>query len=123
LALPTVNKEQTDDKIWAEYFRKNQTSGELKKIVSFVMFIPESNTYPERGFSHMNSVWSKARNRMAVNMVKAELQVRLNITEFCAEFAFFLYGLNWEGTGESSKERKQILLEKNSDIFAASTNF
>jgi hypothetical protein len=90
LALPTLNKEQTDDKIWAEYFRKNQTSGELQKIVSFVMSIPASNAYPEKVFSHMNSVWSKARNRMAVKLVKAELQVRLNTTESCAEFASLL---------------------------------
>jgi hypothetical protein len=90
LALPTLNKEQTDDKIWAEYFTKNQTSGELKKVVAFVNSIPVSNAYPERVFSHMSSVWSKARSRTAVNLVKAELQVRLNITESCAEFAFFL---------------------------------
>jgi hypothetical protein len=36
-----------------------RTSGELKKIVSIVMSIPASNAYPERAFSHMNSVWSK----------------------------------------------------------------
>jgi hypothetical protein len=31
-----LNKELTDEKIWAENFRRNQTSGELNKIVYFV---------------------------------------------------------------------------------------
>lgn len=36
LVSPTVNKEQTDDKIWAEHFRENHISCELNKIDSFV---------------------------------------------------------------------------------------
>jgi hypothetical protein len=73
----TENKEQTDDKIWSEYFRKNQISGELKKIVSFVISIPASNVYTESIFSHTNNVWTKEQNTMVVDLVKAELQFRL----------------------------------------------
>jgi hypothetical protein len=32
MVFPTLNKEQTDDKIWAEHFRTKQTSGELNKV-------------------------------------------------------------------------------------------
>jgi hypothetical protein len=73
------------------------------------MSIPASNAYPERVFSHMNSVWSKAGNRMAVNLVKAKLQVRLNMTESCAEFASFL---NMDSIGKelvkAAKSEKKI---------------
>jgi hypothetical protein len=45
----------------------------------------------------MNSVWSKERKRMSVNLVKAELQARWNITESCAKFA---YVLNMDSLGK-----------------------
>jgi hypothetical protein len=32
--FPTLNKEQTGDRIWAEHFRKNQISGELSGLPS-----------------------------------------------------------------------------------------
>jgi hypothetical protein len=73
----TENKEQTDEKIRSEYFRKNQISGELKKIVSFVISIPASNVYTESIFSHTNNVWTKEQNTMVVDLVKAKLQFRL----------------------------------------------
>jgi hypothetical protein len=64
-----------------------QTLVQLKKIVSFLISIPARNAYPERVFSHMNNIWSKERNRMTVNLVKAKLQAKLNIAESCSEFA------------------------------------
>jgi hypothetical protein len=64
--------------------------------------VPEFNSYPESRKNHTrdakchgireeipftaNSVYSKERNRIAVNLLKAKLQLRLNINVFCAEF-------------------------------------
>jgi hypothetical protein len=50
---------------------------------------------------------------MAVNLVRAELQVRLNVTESCAKFAFFR---NVDSIGKelmkAAKSEKKILLKK-----------
>jgi hypothetical protein len=37
LAFPTLNKEHTDDKIWAEHLGKNRISGELNRI--FLLYV------------------------------------------------------------------------------------
>jgi hypothetical protein len=36
LVFPTLNKEHTDDNIWAEHIRRNHKSCELNTMVSFV---------------------------------------------------------------------------------------
>lgn len=88
-----------------------------------VIYAPVNNTYPEIVISHMNSAWSKKWNRMAVNLVNAELQVRLNITdlELISQISFIW--AQWKGTDESSRERNNILFGKKRRLFAASTNF
>lgn len=65
---------------------------ELLKMVSFVFSVPVSNAYAERVFSHMEDAWSDKRNRMSVELVKAELQIRLNFKNTCLEFKVFIEG-------------------------------
>jgi hypothetical protein len=40
--------------------------------------IPCNNAFAETIFSHMNHLWSDYRNRMATELVEAELQIRKN---------------------------------------------
>ena len=65
-------------------------SSEMKKLISFAFSIPVSNAYCEGIFSIMTQLWSKERNRMTENLVKAELQVSLNYNMSCWEFYEYL---------------------------------
>jgi hypothetical protein len=68
---------------------------------------------PVRICGHKNSVWSKEWNRIAGNSVKAELQVRLNVTEAGAAFANFfnMYSLGKELV-KAEKEKNYIIGRK-----------
>ncbi|MGH0120893.1 UNVERIFIED_CONTAM: hypothetical protein FKN15_014077 [Acipenser sinensis] len=59
-------------------------------MVSFVLSIPCSNAYAERAFSLMNMIRADQRNRCSVDLVKAELQVKLNYRFSCLEFYQFV---------------------------------
>jgi hypothetical protein len=81
------------DSRWVEFFRKLKDKNcgtEMKKLVAFVLSIPVSNATCERTFSVMNQLWSKERNRLRKELVKAELQVCENFQLSCAQFHAFL---------------------------------
>lgn len=85
-------KNMSNDKIWAHFFKrcdKNDIKN-LKKLMSFVLSIPVSNAYCERVFSLLNSLHTKERNRMAFDLIKAELVIRLNFDYNCSNFKSFL---------------------------------
>lgn len=89
----TLPKDMPNDKIWAYLFKKDdQNFINLRKIISFVLSIPVSNAFCERIFSLLNNLWTKERNRMSFDLVKAELQTRINYEESCTEFSSFLNG-------------------------------
>jgi hypothetical protein len=50
----------------------------LIKTVSFVMSTPASNACVERLFSLMTCCWRKERNQCREDLVKAEIQVKMN---------------------------------------------
>jgi len=62
----------------------------LFQFVSFVLSVPSSNAFPERIFSLMNAKCRQERNRMAVSLIKSELQVYTNYTFSCHEFHSFV---------------------------------
>ena len=62
----------------------------LYRVVSYVLSLPGSNAFPERTFSLMNAKWHDDRNRMSIELVKAELQVFANFTDDCRSFHFFV---------------------------------
>jgi len=59
-------------------------------VVSYVLSLPGSNAFPERIFSLMNAKWRDDRNRMSIELVKAELQVIVNFTDDCRSFQSFV---------------------------------
>ena len=59
-------------------------------MVSYVLSLPGSNTFPERIFSLMNAKWRDDWKRMSIELVKAELQVFANFTDDCRSFHSFV---------------------------------
>lgn len=72
------------------YFICNFTTNNLLKIVQAVLSIPTSNAFPERVFSLMGQVWTKSRNRMEVELVKAELFTVINFDMSSNEFVNYV---------------------------------
>ena len=52
--------------------------------------IPCSNAFVESIFGNMNHLWSDYRNRMDIELLEAELQIRKNSSIPCANFYNFL---------------------------------
>uniref|UniRef100_H3AJE4 HAT C-terminal dimerisation domain-containing protein n=1 Tax=Latimeria chalumnae TaxID=7897 RepID=H3AJE4_LATCH len=65
------------DTKWVEFFINND-SPNLFKLVEHVLCIPVSNAFVERVFSIMKNIWSDEKNRMRVELVKAEFCVKTN---------------------------------------------
>jgi hypothetical protein len=55
-------------------------------IVEFFCCIPGTNASIERLFSWMNSLWTKEKNRLSVDTVKAMLIVKVFFNKDCMEF-------------------------------------
>jgi len=75
LAFDGLNKNQPEGDIWAQFFKKVRAPA-LLTLMSFILSLPVSNAFIERVFSHVAHLWSKERNRMEPDLVKAEIQVR-----------------------------------------------
>lgn len=81
------------DMRWMEFFQKTKDKNcgeEMKKLVSFVLSIPVSNAACERKFSVMGQTWTKERNKLSKELLKAELQVCHNYQMSCSEFHAFV---------------------------------
>lgn len=82
LNLPT-------DKKWTKIF-SSDVFIELPRLVGSILSIPISNAYVERIFSLMGNAWTDNRNRMRVELVRAELFIKLNFDMSCREFYEFI---------------------------------
>lgn len=51
-----------------------------------MLSVPTSSAFPERVISIMEQVWTKVRNLMEVDLVKAELFVVVNFNMTCSDF-------------------------------------
>ncbi len=75
------------DQLWAYLLNINpNTRPNFKKLICYIFSIPCSNSYVETIFSHMKHVWSDYRNRMEIELVSAELKVRMNGNYSCQRF-------------------------------------
>lgn len=54
------------------------------------MAIPVSNSFVEGIFSLMGNIWTDERNRMGVELVKAELCIKINYNMTCSDFLEYL---------------------------------
>lgn len=59
----------------------------LLSIVQYALSVPVSNAFTERVFSIMGNVWTDNRNRLEVDVVKSEIQCKINFNSMkCSEF-------------------------------------
>ena len=79
------NKDMKPIDKWHNIF-KNQSLPNLLKLFSFIASIPVSNAATERVFSQANITWSDKRNRLTLDHVKAEIQIKTNFKMSCEEF-------------------------------------
>jgi hypothetical protein len=74
------------DQLWAMLLAVNPTpTPNMKKLISFLYSIPASNAYVESVFSEMKHLFSDCRNRMSVDSITAELQIRRNTSLSCTD--------------------------------------
>lgn len=71
---------------WHKLLSQNNNLKSFLKIFQFIASIPTSNASAERVFSLCNNTWSDNRNRLLIENVKAELQIKVNYTFTCEEF-------------------------------------
>ncbi|CAH2088356.1 unnamed protein product [Euphydryas editha] len=102
-------KDLPNDKIWAHFFRTNDSHDfvNLKKIVGFVLSIPTSNDFCERLFSLLNNLWTKERNKMSIDLIKAELQTRINFDASCADIISVLQSQDGEKLQKMAKSSEK----------------
>jgi hypothetical protein len=89
ISLSNVQNEPVikSDQLWAYLLNTNPTpTPNFKKMISFVFSIPCSNSYVESIFSHMKHLWSDYRNQMDVELISAELKIRMNVSYSCEQF-------------------------------------
>lgn len=90
-AFPNIENVQLGmDQKWVKIFKNCDGLKELPKIVGKILSIPISNAYVEKVFSIMGNIWTDLRNRLNVEVVKAELLTKLNYNMSCEEFEKFL---------------------------------
>ena len=87
-------KSQAIHKKWCDYInwcKSAEQYEELLKIVQFFFSIPAHNAAVERLFSLINAQWTKERNRLCIDSIKAIALVKFNFRNYtCATFYDYL---------------------------------
>jgi hypothetical protein len=79
------DKKLTIVELYCKILSKNDFK-KLSKVIECVLAIPIENDFVERIFSVMQNLWTDERNRMSINLVKAEICTRFNFSLSCYEF-------------------------------------
>ena len=65
---------------------KDATMPNVTALMSFILSIPVTNAFVERLFSLMVGAWTNDRNRCSIDLIKNEIQVKVNYSFTCQEF-------------------------------------
>uniref|UniRef100_A0A915DCX5 HAT C-terminal dimerisation domain-containing protein n=1 Tax=Ditylenchus dipsaci TaxID=166011 RepID=A0A915DCX5_9BILA len=82
-------KDSAEEK-WMKIFQGNDTLPNLFKVISIVMSIQVANAFVERVFSLCGAQWTKDRNSLEPETVKALLQVRVIFDLACPDMFHLL---------------------------------
>jgi hypothetical protein len=87
-----LTEEIRPDQLWAMLLSVKPTpSPNLHKFICFLFSIPCSNAYVESVFSKLKHLYDDKRNRMSTELIRAELQIRLNSSLRCTQaYEYFL---------------------------------
>jgi hypothetical protein len=80
----------------------------VAKLLSFALSIPVCNAYVGRLFSLMNCYWRDKRNKCSVNLIKSEVQIKMNYQYCCKDFYFFV--LRQKDLLEAAKSNTKYVL-------------
>ncbi|CAF1615113.1 unnamed protein product, partial [Rotaria magnacalcarata] len=73
------------DHFWSYLLNINpKSTPNMKKSICYIFSIPCTNAYVETIFSHIKHAWSDYRNHMDIELVDAELKIRVNSDYPCA---------------------------------------
>lgn len=86
------NENHTTLEKWNLIFLANTELKNFLIILQFVFSIFGSNADAERIFTMCSASWTDARNRLSIEHIKAELQIKINYSYTCKEFYDFLRG-------------------------------
>ncbi|CAF3066045.1 unnamed protein product [Rotaria sp. Silwood2] len=78
------NRIVRSDQFWMYMFSLTQ-SPNFKKLVCFLYSLPCSNAYVESAFSQLKYLCNDKRNCMTIDLLSAELKIRLNSSLSCIE--------------------------------------
>lgn len=93
---------------WHKIF-KSENLPNLSKLYAFMSSVPVSNASTERVFSQMGATWTDKRNKLSIEHVKAEIQIKANFQMTCEEFYKFV-----------SKEKNILKAAKSSSKYVLS---
>ena len=86
---PETFDAQSSESKWKKIFKDDNTNKNafpcLYKLVSIILSIPVSNAFAERVFSLMGAQWTKERNLLEPETVRALLLIRVNLDMRCPE--------------------------------------
>lgn len=71
---------------WTLIFKDNPGLKNMLLVFQYIASIPTSNAASERVVSLCDNTWNDNRNRLLVDRVKSELQIKVNCNESCSEF-------------------------------------
>lgn len=77
--IPPLRKmsEKNVSEKWQEAFKTDKIPN-LKILLQYLFSIPVSNAATERTFSLMGNAWRNDRNRCSPELIRAELQTKIN---------------------------------------------
>jgi hypothetical protein len=74
------------EQIWCNILSQIVTKLNLEILVESVFSIHIGNDFVERIFSALKLLWTNERNRLVIDMLKAEICTKFNYNLFCSKF-------------------------------------
>ncbi|KAL0852281.1 hypothetical protein ABMA28_000489 [Loxostege sticticalis] len=95
---------------WHKLFKSMKEAPGFLNIFQMMSSIPPSNSSTERVFSLCGNAWTDSRNKLSVEHVKAELQIKINFKIKCTEFYDFV--LNNKNILKCAKSQNKYSFKK-----------
>lgn len=105
ISTATVKNNEEILTFWNTIFSTNKQLKHFLTIFQYLASIPPSNAATERIFSLCESAWTNNRNKLTVDHLKSELQIKVNFEYSCSEF--FEYALKNKSLLRAAKSQNK----------------